>query len=64
MAQSVQRPTLGFGSGRDPRVMGSSLVSGSVLSVELDSLSLPVPRPPKMDQGKEKADPRFCGAAC
>ena len=42
MAQSVECPTLDFGSGHDPRVVGSSPTSGSVLSVEptLDSVSL------------------------
>ena len=34
MAQSVEHPTLGFGSGPDLRVVGSSPVSASVLSVE------------------------------
>ena len=29
VAQSVERPTLGFGSGHDPRVVGSSPASGS-----------------------------------
>ena len=32
MAQSVECPTLGFGSGHDPRVVGSSSSAGSVLS--------------------------------
>ena len=42
VAQSVERPTLDFGSGRDPRAVGLSPVLGSVLIVELarDSLSL------------------------
>ena len=42
MEQSVKHPTLGFGSGPDLRVMGSSPGSGSVLSAESarDSLSL------------------------
>ena len=42
MAQSVERLTLDFSSGHDPRVLGSSPMSGSVLSVEptWDSLSL------------------------
>ena len=35
MAQSVEHLTLDFGSGHDPRVMGLSSASGSVLSVEL-----------------------------
>ena len=41
-AQSVERPTLDLSSGHDPRVVGSSLASGSALSVEpaWDSLSL------------------------
>ena len=34
MAQLVDHPTLDFGSGHDLRVMGSSPVLGSVLSVE------------------------------
>ena len=34
MAQSVEHPTLDFGSGQDPRVVGSDSVSGSVLSVK------------------------------
>ena len=34
MAQSVKHPMIGFGSGRDLRVMGSSLTLGSVLSTE------------------------------
>ena len=33
-ALSVEHQTLDFGSGRDPRVKGSSTMSGSVLSVE------------------------------
>ena len=41
MAQLVEHLTLDFGSGHDPRVMGSSPMSGSMLSVEpaWDSLS-------------------------
>ena len=31
MAQSVKHPTLDFSSGHDPRVVGSSPVSGSAL---------------------------------
>ena len=34
MAQSVEQPTLAFSSGHDPRVMGLSPVSGSMLSAE------------------------------
>ena len=34
MAQLVKRSTLDFGSGHDLRVMGSSLASGSTLSME------------------------------
>ena len=34
MAQAVERPTLDFGSDHNPRVMGSSLASGFVLSIE------------------------------
>ena len=34
VAQLVERLTLGFDSGHDPRVVGWSLKSGSVLSVE------------------------------
>ena len=43
MAQSVELLTLGFGSGRDLRVVRSSLVAGSVLRVESagDSPSAP-----------------------
>ena len=33
-AQLVERPTLDFGSGHNPRVVGGSPVSGSMLSVE------------------------------
>ena len=42
MAQSVKRPTLDFGLGHDPRVVGWSPESGSTLSVKPadDSLSL------------------------
>ena len=42
MVQSVERPTLDFGSGRDPRVVGLSPTLGSMLSVmpAWDSLSL------------------------
>ena len=43
MVQSVERPSLDFGSGRDPpMVVGSNPMSGSVLSMEpaWDSLSL------------------------
>ena len=35
MAQSVKHPTLGFDSGRDLRVVGSSPALGSPLSEEL-----------------------------
>ena len=47
MAQSVERLTLYFGSGHDPRVMGLSPESDSVLSMEpaYDPLSLPLPPP-------------------
>ena len=34
MAQLIERWTLDFGSGYDPRVVGSDLVSGSTLSME------------------------------
>ena len=34
VAQPVERPTLDFDSGHDPRVMGSSPMLGSILSVE------------------------------
>ena len=34
MAQSVERPTLDFGSGHDLRVVGLSPTLGSVLSME------------------------------
>ena len=45
MAQSVEHWTLDFGSGHDLRVMGSSPVSGTVLSVASawGSVSLPLP---------------------
>ena len=44
-AQSVERLTLDFGPGHDARVVGSSPVAGSMLSVDpaWDSLSLPFP---------------------
>ena len=47
VAQLVEPPTLGFGSGHGPRVVGSSPVLGSVQSVELawDSLSSSAPLP-------------------
>ena len=47
MAQSVERPTLDFGSGHDPRVVGLRPVSSFTLGMEpaLDSLSL-CPSPP------------------
>ena len=34
VAQSVERPTLDFGSAHDPRVVGSSSESGSTLNME------------------------------
>ena len=34
VAQSVECPTLDFGSGRDLRVVGLSPASGSILSME------------------------------
>ena len=34
MAQWVKHPTLDFGSGHDPRVVGSSLMLGSMVRVE------------------------------
>ena len=40
MAKSVNHPTLGFGSGRDLRVMKSSPGSGSTLSMESTWVSL------------------------
>ena len=45
MAQSVECPTLDVGSGHDPRVVGSSPVWGSTLSMETawDSLSPSAP---------------------
>ena len=45
VAQWVEHLTLDFASGHDPRVMGSSPVSGSAWSMEraCDSLSLPLP---------------------
>ena len=48
MAASVGRLTLDFGSGRDVMVVGSGLMSGSVLSVEpaWDSLSSSLYAPP------------------
>ena len=49
VAQPVERPTLGFNSGHDPRVVRSSPVWGSALSVEpaQDCLSLSLcPSPP------------------
>ena len=47
MAQSVKRPTLDFGSGHGPRVVSSSPLLGSELSVESaeDSLALSAPPP-------------------
>ena len=52
MAQLVECLTLDFGSGHDPRVMGSSPTLGSVLSVEpaSDSLSPPLPLSPDCAQ--------------
>ena len=49
VAQSVDCPTLDFGSGHDPRVVGSSPKLGSGLSVEpaWDSLSLLLLSSPK-----------------
>ena len=45
VAQSIKHPILGFSSGHDLRVVGSSLTSGPARSVESasDSLSLSVP---------------------
>ena len=40
VAQSVECMTLDLGSGHDLRVVGSSPVSGSTLSMDVDSLSL------------------------
>ena len=42
VVQSLERQTVDFGSGHDPRVMRSSPVSGSTLKMEpdWDSLSL------------------------
>ena len=34
LGDSVKRPTLGFGSGHNPGVVGSSPMLGSVLSME------------------------------
>ena len=43
----VERPTLDFGSGHDPRVVGPSPTLGSTLSIESagDSLSPSAPSP-------------------
>ena len=45
--QSVECPTLDFGSGHDPRVVGLSLELGSMLSVEpaSDSVSISLSAP-------------------
>ena len=43
MAHSVEHLTLDFGSGHDPRDMGSNPTSGSVLSRESASNSLSPP---------------------
>ena len=47
MTQSVEHPTLDFASGHDPRVVGSSPMPGTVLSVGLEILypssSVPFP---------------------
>ena len=49
MAQSVEWPTFDFGSGHDPRLMGSSPVLGSTLSVlEILSVSVSLPPPPPL----------------
>ena len=66
MAQLVKHPTLDFGSGHDPRVLGSSSASGSQWSVSLLGIfslscslcsssahSLP-PRPPPTSKLKNK----------
>ena len=45
MAQSVEHPTLDFGSVHDPRVVGQSPVSGSAWNL-LKILSLPLPLSP------------------
>ena len=48
VAPSVEHPTLGFGSGHDPGVVGSSPVSGFTLSIWslLKIPSLPLAPPP------------------
>jgi len=43
VVQLVKHPTLGFGSGADLGVMGSSPMSGFALSVESAGDSLPLP---------------------
>ena len=54
VAQPVRRPALDFGSGLDLRVMRSSPALGSMLSVELNSLSpspfAPPPPNPKINK--------------
>ena len=49
MAQSVERLTLDFGSGQDPRVVGLSPTSGSAMNMDekpaWDSLSPPLALP-------------------
>ena len=40
MVQSVEPPTLDFGSGYDPRIAGSNLALGFMLSVETAEESL------------------------
>ena len=48
MVQSVKCPTLGFGSGHDLRVLGSSPASGSPLSGSLLVSPSLCPSPPLM----------------
>ena len=43
VAQLIEHLALDFGSGHDPRVVGSSPVSGSALSVELALSPSPAP---------------------
>ena len=64
MARSVEHLVLGFGLGHDPRVMGSSPLSGSVLAwslLKILSLSLSLSRP---ENSPDEQDSRTSQGDC
>ena len=68
MAQLVERLTLDFGSGHDPKVMGLGPTSGSVLTVQrllgILSLFLPLPLSPTCTPSLKKKKKESINDSC